>query len=824
MGTMRTVDLPPGPNGEERSAQMTHLQHALQYVKFKIQDMIYSARKTDQCGIIIFGTEGTDNQINSANGGYEHVTEYIPIAQPTAATLKKLDELEPSDDYGDPVDAIIVGIETQNNYLEKKKSWTRKIILVTDGEGPIELEDWEATAEKMNELNIAFTVVGVDFDDEEYGYAQEEKPHIKRVNEEFLCNQLVPAVKGAIAGNLDHVLEQISFPDVKTSRSTLMNNVLRIGDVDTRAEEAMEIFIKTSKCTAVTRPKAFKKFSIRPKTAEELEAEQRAMDLDEKVEKIITFAQLKARTEYFIDKSEVKEEEEEEIKVEEETEDDVAKRNLEKIDKELLIKGFKYGTSYVPCLEGQFQKLPTKKGIDLIGFIPEKKFRREYSMGEIQYIWANPDNASAQCALSSMVQAMYEKGVLAVGRWISGDGRDPKMGVMSPTLFEEVHCLLWAPMPFADDVRKYPFPSLYELTNKKGETLTEHPYLPTEKQLDAMNEFVDAMDLMAAGDKDEEGNRMEWFDPRESYNPSLHRLKQAMFHCAIVADLETNPLPPPNPELLKYFNSPRKLVKKAQPTIDNCIKAFNVKHVPKVAKVARKDGHSHAQDDDDEPLLLDPKPSISKQAQSPAKVVQKPTTPPADDDDDHTEDSDTEMLLDKIEPRKPNPLPTPARSFSSSSKRSLNDDDDDAMDVDPQRDSDRLIGRTRPLADFKDNLKQGDVVSKVVEDMCAVIEEVVLAPFASRRTKEMLECMTELREVCLKEDEVEAWNAFLPKLKNKCLHSTPGNEEFWSEVQSIGRSLSLISDKEAERNGGSSEISETEATKVCALLVQLVFC
>ena len=60
-------------------------------------------------------------------------------------------------------------------------------------------------------------------------------------------------------------------------------------------------------------------------------------------------------------------------------------------------------------------------------------------------------------------------------------------------------------MPFADDVRKYTFASLNHLINKKGEVLTEHPYLSTDVQLEAMDSFVDAMDLMDAGEKDEEG-------------------------------------------------------------------------------------------------------------------------------------------------------------------------------------------------------------------------------------------------------------------------------------------------------------------------------
>lgn len=60
-------------------------------------------------------------------------------------------------------------------------------------------------------------------------------------------------------------------------------------------------------------------------------------------------------------------------------------------------------------------------------------------------------------------------------------------------------------MPFADDIRNFPFPSLETLINKKGEVVKEHPYLPNNEQTDAMEEFVDAMDLSDAGDKDEEG-------------------------------------------------------------------------------------------------------------------------------------------------------------------------------------------------------------------------------------------------------------------------------------------------------------------------------
>jgi ATP-dependent DNA helicase 2 subunit 2 len=47
------------------------------------------------------GIEETNNVLNEHGDGYEHVYEYIPIAQPNATTLTKLDALRPTSVCGD---------------------------------------------------------------------------------------------------------------------------------------------------------------------------------------------------------------------------------------------------------------------------------------------------------------------------------------------------------------------------------------------------------------------------------------------------------------------------------------------------------------------------------------------------------------------------------------------------------------------------------------------------------------------------------------------------------------------------------------------------
>jgi ATP-dependent DNA helicase 2 subunit 2 len=69
-----------------------------------------------------------------------------------------------------------------------------------------------------------------------------------------------------------------------------------------------------------------------------------------------------------------------------------------------------------------------------------------------------------------------------------------------------------------------------------------------------------------------------------------------------------------------------------------------------------------------------------------------------------------------------------------------------------------IVGLTAPLEDFRANLKVGDLVSKAVADMAVVILDVIEKPFGGRRAAEMIECMKAMREVCVLEDEVDAWN------------------------------------------------------------------
>lgn len=131
--------------------------------------------------------------------------------------------------------------------------------------------------------------------------------------------------------------------------------------------------------------------------------------------------------------------------------------------------------------------------------------------------------------------------------------------------------------------------------------------MPTDDQLLLMDELVDEMDLDGCGEEDEEGwvfaefsmklsvcvalkkkgdmnavdrNKYVWYDPANSYNPAIHRLKDAVYHQATSIDLNSEPLPPPHPALCKFLDPPDIIVQRSEETVLKLKEELDIKAVP----------------------------------------------------------------------------------------------------------------------------------------------------------------------------------------------------------------------------------------------------
>ena len=76
-----------------------------------------------------------------------------------------------------------------------------------------------------------------------------------------------------------------------------------------------------------------------------------------------------------------------------------------------------------------------------------------------------------------------------------------------------------------------------------------------------------------------DNDKPRWFEPYRSFNPVIHRIKEAIFHASLASDLEKDPLGPPHPELTKYFDPPEEIVADTTKVVNQLKDALNIKKV-----------------------------------------------------------------------------------------------------------------------------------------------------------------------------------------------------------------------------------------------------
>jgi len=110
----------------------------------------------------------------------------------------------------------------------------------------------------------------------------------------------------------------------------------------------------------------------------------------------------------------------------------------------------------------------------------------------------------AVIAMSSFVHALYELESYAVARLVTKDGKDPSLILLAPSIQADYECLFEIELPFAEDMRSYKFPPLDRIMTISGKVIKEHRNLPNQALKDAMDDFVDQMDI-STYEKDEDG-------------------------------------------------------------------------------------------------------------------------------------------------------------------------------------------------------------------------------------------------------------------------------------------------------------------------------
>lgn len=107
-------------------------------------------------------------------------------------------------------------------------------------------------------------------------------------------------------------------------------------------------------------------------------------------------------------------------------------------------------------------------------------------------------------------------------------------------------------LPFAEDIRQYKFAPLDIIKTATGRLMNRHRFIPSEDLQEAMNDYVDAMDVMNLEGLNDPS--VTFAQPDDIFSPLLHRVHQVIRARATAPD--ENTLPDINPVLVSYSTIP----------------------------------------------------------------------------------------------------------------------------------------------------------------------------------------------------------------------------------------------------------------------------
>ncbi|KAM5351320.1 hypothetical protein ACJ41O_004043 [Fusarium nematophilum] len=530
------------------------LDWSMQYVWDKITDIVAASRKTLCVGVVGLRTDETNNKLQD-DDGYENISVLQELGPMSMSSLRDLQlAIKPSNTWsGDAISAIVVAVDMMDTFTKKLK-WNRRIFLVTDGLGPMDADDLSDISKKMNDSNIQLTVLGVDFDDPDYGLKEEDKSGTKADNEKAL-RSLVGDCQNGVYATIAEAIDELDTPRLKSVKPyKTFDGVLTLGNPD-KFPAAMSINVERYFKTHLARPLTASTVVVKSEGGQGFESTQ-AVEGDEM--EGIEFSAVKQARSYKVNDPDAP----------------GGKRDVEFDD---LAKGFEYGRTAVHISESEHNitKIETQKSFSI--------YEPFLNLGEVCVTIARKSDPKSALALSSLVWALSELESYAIARIVPKDGKDPQLVLLAPGMEPDMECLYDIPLPFAEDIRSYQFPPLDRVITVSGQTLTKHRFLPTDELSDAMSDYVDAMDLSTYG-IDDNGDPAEYVPIDDTFNPTIHRINHAVKSRAVHPE---KPVPETPPILLRFASSPDDLIERVQSRVDALVEAAEVKKVPPKVKGKR---------------------------------------------------------------------------------------------------------------------------------------------------------------------------------------------------------------------------------------------
>ncbi|XP_053663414.1 X-ray repair cross-complementing protein 5-like [Anopheles marshallii] len=492
-----------------------------------IQRMIFSA-PNDHVGVVLFGTDETDNQLNIELGGYEHITEAFDLKQANWATLRiLLDQVTQTKVKTSWLEGLIVASNFLRSGAQGKKFTEYSIILISPllERTDVREDQIESVLDVIGDINGAlhlitnfvlhpaasigsiFTTSGT-FDE------QASKTEVRSQNER-LVKKLLKDTDGTLS-NINWAERMLTFFDPKVVRPTPWNSILSIGT---------KVNVSISAYVMISEQKGLGSFKV--DSADELSG---------------TTSKVEMKTQYLLNDKPIE------------------------ISMQDIIMGYMYGSTVVPydnTIDIEYRSGESR--LACLGFTASSNVLEEHLSSKGSYVVVAKKGCTASNhKLAALVKAMHELSVVMIATKVYRKDNKPRLNVLLPTYRHEIPCLVMMELIFKDELCCLKFPPL----------LKSKP-VPTDEQYEAIDKLIDSMNLMDAID-DSNGESREAFALHNTYNPTLQHVYQAVAHRALHPK---QPLPPVDTTLQELFEVPKKVATRSKPALDDVKRLFDLKEI-----------------------------------------------------------------------------------------------------------------------------------------------------------------------------------------------------------------------------------------------------
>uniref|UniRef100_A0ACD5WEQ4 Uncharacterized protein n=1 Tax=Avena sativa TaxID=4498 RepID=A0ACD5WEQ4_AVESA len=518
--------------------------------------------RSDEVGIVLFGTKETCNDLAKELGGYKHVVVKHDIKVVDEETKGALQNLPRGTAPGDFLDAIVVGLDMLIKRFGNIKA-KQRLCLITDAQHPLrdppqgtKEDQVDTIADQMKKHDIKMDCI----------VFREAGVHHNSVMDEN--DQLLYHFRDRSVAKVVQVDTPTSLLGALKTRNVLPVTIFR-GDLEVSSNFKIKVWVY--KKTSEEKFPTLKKYSDKAPPSDKFASHEVKVDFEYK--SIL--------------------------------EPDTV------VPPDQRIKGYLYGPQVVPISSAEWEavKFKPEKGVKLLGFADRSSIPRHFFMKDVNSFVPEPGNTKAIVAASAIARAMQEMDKVAILRcvWRQGQG-SVAFGVLTPNISSVKNVpdsFYFNILPFAEDVREFQFRSFSRLPPSSQ---------PTEEQQEAADNLVKMLDLAPPG-------REEILRPDFTPNPMLERY----YNFLDLKSNQPDANPPPLDTCLRRITEPDPNVINYQaPLLQNLSKSFELKENPKRKKARMQERLAYTGLDDKAKKPEDPSAEKAKAIDGQAKKSEDP--------------------------------------------------------------------------------------------------------------------------------------------------------------------------------------------------------